>query len=178
MIPVRPPMINLKVTVRNDCSVSACGLLLLFIKALAPLVAGVGGVGLWTDICVSPTPLSFPPTWPGDWLLGSEQSDPPTHSFGNIYAHLGAWWASVYGVAQRRTRLKRLSSCSSILTCVYVFLNQIPQIVTMLPCLGIILFSICLSPLPATPVSPCTNFLVFLKHIRNLRPFALAIPSS
>ena len=26
----------------------------------------------------------------------------------------GAWWASVYGVAQSRTRLKRLSSSSSI----------------------------------------------------------------
>ena len=25
----------------------------------------------------------------------------------------GAWWAAVYGVAQRRTRLKRLSSSSS-----------------------------------------------------------------
>ena len=25
----------------------------------------------------------------------------------------GAWWASVYGVAQSRTRLKRLSSSSS-----------------------------------------------------------------
>ena len=25
----------------------------------------------------------------------------------------GAWWAAVYGVAQSRTRLKRLSSCSS-----------------------------------------------------------------
>ena len=28
----------------------------------------------------------------------------------------GAWWAAVYGVAQSRTRLKRLSSSSSILT--------------------------------------------------------------
>ena len=26
----------------------------------------------------------------------------------------GAWWAAVYGVAQSRTRLKRLSSSSSI----------------------------------------------------------------
>ena len=29
----------------------------------------------------------------------------------------GAWWAAVYGVAQSRTRLKRLSSSSSALTC-------------------------------------------------------------
>ena len=28
----------------------------------------------------------------------------------------GAWWAAVYGVAQSRTRLKRLSSSSSILS--------------------------------------------------------------
>ena len=27
----------------------------------------------------------------------------------------GAWWAAVYGVAQSQTRLKRLSSSSSIL---------------------------------------------------------------
>ena len=29
----------------------------------------------------------------------------------------GAWWASVYGVTQSRTRLKRLSSSSSRLLC-------------------------------------------------------------
>ena len=36
----------------------------------------------------------------------------------------GAWWAAVYGVAQSRTRLKRLSSnsSSSILTCVRWYL--------------------------------------------------------
>ena len=28
----------------------------------------------------------------------------------------GAWWAAVYGVAQSRTRLKRLSSSSSSMT--------------------------------------------------------------
>ena len=28
----------------------------------------------------------------------------------------GAWWAAIYGVAQSRTRLKRLSSSSSVLT--------------------------------------------------------------
>ena len=31
----------------------------------------------------------------------------------------GAWWAAVYGVAQSRTRLKRLSSSSSSSFCVY-----------------------------------------------------------
>ena len=29
----------------------------------------------------------------------------------------GAWWAAVYGVAQTRTRLKRLSSSSSVTDC-------------------------------------------------------------
>jgi len=35
----------------------------------------------------------------------------------------GAWWAAVYGVAQGRTRLKRLSSSSSIYICQYFSLN-------------------------------------------------------
>ena len=34
----------------------------------------------------------------------------------------GAWWAAVYGVAQSRTRLKRLSSSSSIIPlCMYMY---------------------------------------------------------
>ena len=33
----------------------------------------------------------------------------------------GAWWAAVYGVAQSRTRLKRLSSSSSIYICMYKY---------------------------------------------------------
>ena len=32
----------------------------------------------------------------------------------------GAWWAAIYGVAQSRTRLKQLSSSSSV--CVYIYL--------------------------------------------------------
>ena len=35
----------------------------------------------------------------------------------------GAWWAAVYGVAQSRTRLKRLSSSSSN-TYIALFINQ------------------------------------------------------
>ena len=31
----------------------------------------------------------------------------------------GAWWAAVYGVAQSRTRLKRLSSSSSMSTVIH-----------------------------------------------------------
>ena len=42
----------------------------------------------------------------------------------------GAWWAAVYGVAQSRTRLKRLSSSSSTInkshiSCVPVFIRQV-----------------------------------------------------
>ena len=34
----------------------------------------------------------------------------------------GVWWAAVYGIAQSRTRLKRLSSSSSKLTNIKIFL--------------------------------------------------------
>ena len=34
----------------------------------------------------------------------------------------GAWRAAVYGVAQSRTRLKRLSSSSSSMLCVYIYI--------------------------------------------------------
>ena len=37
----------------------------------------------------------------------------------------GAWWAAVYGVAQSRTRLKRLSSSSSSSILFTVFLSQL-----------------------------------------------------
>ena len=37
----------------------------------------------------------------------------------------GAWWAAVYGVAQSRTRLKRLSSSSSSSSSSMIFLNMI-----------------------------------------------------
>ena len=32
------------------------------------------------------------------------------------YQGRGAWWAAIYGVAQSRTRLKRLSSSSSLVS--------------------------------------------------------------
>ena len=34
---------------------------------------------------------------------------------------VGAWWATIYGVAQSRTRQKRLSSSSSIYICMHIF---------------------------------------------------------
>ena len=40
----------------------------------------------------------------------------------------GAWWAAVYGVAQSRTRLKRLSSSSSLCCNFYLFhITSLPQ---------------------------------------------------
>ena len=36
----------------------------------------------------------------------------------------GAWWAAVYGVAQSRTRLKRLSSSRSSVLCLFLFFLQ------------------------------------------------------
>ena len=41
--------------------------------------------------------------------------------------HRGAWWAAVYGVAQSRTRLKRLSSSSSS-TVTLLFFNKYTDI--------------------------------------------------
>ena len=39
----------------------------------------------------------------------------------------GAWWAAVYGVAQRRTRLKRLSSSSSSSTLI-LFIHTVENV--------------------------------------------------
>ena len=55
------------------------------------------------------------------WIPGSERS--PGEGNGNPLQYLclenprdgGAWWAAVYGVAESWTRLKRLSSSSSVL---------------------------------------------------------------
>ena len=60
---VRPLMTSLKMTVRDDCAVSACSspTPTLSIKALAPLVAVGWGVGvsLWTDVCHPPSKPSL-----------------------------------------------------------------------------------------------------------------------
>ena len=56
---VRPPMTNVKMTVRADCAVSACSPLLLSIKALAHWLP-VGRVSLWTDVCPPPPQLLAP----------------------------------------------------------------------------------------------------------------------
>ena len=93
MMLVRLLMTSLKMTVRDDCAVSAGSNPppLLSVKHLAPLVANMTplGVSLWTAICHPLPPqfsaseiskLSFPPTWPVFWLLRGEQPD-HTHTF-------------------------------------------------------------------------------------------------
>ena len=44
---------------------------------------------------------------------GEENGNPPQCSCLENPRDGGAWWAAIYGVAQSRTRLKRLSSSSS-----------------------------------------------------------------
>ena len=46
-------------------------------------------------------------------ILGEGNGNPLQHSCLENPRNGGAWWAAVYGVAQSRTRLKRLSSSSS-----------------------------------------------------------------
>ena len=52
------------------------------------------------------------------WFIGVKFTESKIHQFYYISSSSnprdgGAWWAAVYGVAQSRTRLKRLSSSSS-----------------------------------------------------------------
>ena len=90
---VRPPMTNLKMTVRADCAVSACSPLLLSIKALAPRLlcvcgGGWGGVGLWTDVHPPPqvggiwNKANFPFHQPG-LFIGFPVASSQTPPFGN-----------------------------------------------------------------------------------------------
>ena len=91
MVLVRSPMTNLKTTVRADCTVSACSPLPQPIKALTFSLSGGWEASQPLDRCPPSPPscwhlkwskLSFPPTWPVYWLLGSEQLHPTP--FGNI----------------------------------------------------------------------------------------------
>ena len=45
----------------------------------------------------------------------------------------GAWWAAIYGVAQNRTRLKRLSSSNSSSSMLCLRWNQVPSLVKLVP---------------------------------------------
>ena len=52
--------------------------------------------------------------------IGEGNDNPLQYSCLEILRDRGAWWAAVYGVAQSRTRLKRLSSSSSTFPHSYV----------------------------------------------------------
>ena len=78
------------------------------------------------------TTISFPNTITGDkndisWSLPGEGDGTPLQcSCLENPRDGGAWWAAVYGVAQSRTRLKQLSSSSSMVTLTqkhFVFLS-------------------------------------------------------
>ena len=59
----------------------------------------------------------------------------------------GAWWAAVYGVAQSRTRLKRLSSSSSSMThTTYFLMYQLILCITVYLRTFWLLFSTCYLP--------------------------------
>ena len=60
---VRPLMTDLKTTVRDDYAISACRPPHpnSVYKPSHPLLMGVGGVGLWTDVCHLPHPSCHPP---------------------------------------------------------------------------------------------------------------------
>ena len=44
----------------------------------------------------------------------------------------GAWWAAIYGVAQSRTQLKRLSSSSSYISLFWHFFHILPHLINNL----------------------------------------------
>ena len=105
MMPVRPLMTNLKMTVQDDCAVSACSTPshlhsvykssphLLLVQGGGGGDGAAGGGSQPLDRCLPPFPpppvasiwtnkLSFPLTWHAYQLLSCEQPDPHT-PFGN-----------------------------------------------------------------------------------------------
>ena len=59
--------------------------------------------------------------------IGEDNGTPVQYSCLENPMDRGAWWAAIYGVAQSRTRLKRLSSSSSsvcICMCIYIYIYK------------------------------------------------------
>ena len=79
---VRPSMANFKMTVRDNCAISAWNPLLLFIKALAPLVASAGSQPL--DRCM---PSPFP-------VAGADIGNKANFPFHQPGLFIGFWVAS------------------------------------------------------------------------------------
>ena len=71
----------------------------------------------------------------------------------------GPWWAAVYGVAQSRTRLKRLSSSSSSSVCTPVPISQFVPPSPFLLCVHMSILYICVS-IPAMEMSSFVPFFL------------------
>ena len=84
---VRPPMTNLKLTVRDNCAISACGNPLLSIKPLAPLVSAGGSQPL--DRCL-PFPLVA-----GIWNKANFPFHQPNHL---ICFGVASRWTPTFGI--------------------------------------------------------------------------------
>ena len=59
---------------------------------------------------------------PSKYFFGEGDGNPLQYSCLENPVDSGAWWAAVYGAAQSRTRLKRLSSSSQVLFIIYLSL--------------------------------------------------------
>ena len=76
----------------------------------------------WRSL-VGCSPWSFGESGMTEWLhfhfslscIGEGNGNPLQYSCLENPREGGAWWAAIYGVTQSRTRLKRLSSCSSVI---------------------------------------------------------------
>ena len=111
-----------KITADGDCSheIKRC-LVLGMEKAMAPHSSTLAWKIPWTE---EPGGLQFMGSLESDTTerlhfhfslscTGEGNGNPPQSSCLENPRDRGAWWAAVYGVAQSRTRLKRLSSSSS-----------------------------------------------------------------
>ena len=58
-------------------------------------------------------------------LIGEGNGDPLHYSCLENPMDGGAWWAAIYGVAQSRTQLKRLSSSIYINIYVYIYIYSV-----------------------------------------------------
>ena len=132
----------------------------------APLSKGFSRQGSWVTIS-SPQGI-FPtqrlnlhlPQWQVDFFFFFFL---PLESPGKPILYIlmwdrGAWWAAVYGVAQSRTWLKRLSSSSSSIVYVSVPISQSTP--SSLPSLGvhILVLSVCVS------ISTLQTKTTYIKH--------------
>ena len=73
--------------------------------------------------------------------IGEGSGNPQLYSCLENPRNRGAWWAAVYGVAQSRTRLKRLSSSSSSVSILSICLSR--RIITSLYHLCVYLSNLC-----------------------------------